>query len=101
MAEIDNQRGMGGPRPTKNVEREVGAPPNSRAGEVQLPESGVLSDADLAAQRLTQAATMKQQAEQLLAEAKRLETEAKELNPTNVKTRAKKAKTASSQKAEA
>ena len=36
---------------------------------------------------------MKQQAEQLLAEAKRLETEAKELNPTNVKTRAKKAKT--------
>jgi len=39
--------------------------------------------------------------EQAEAEAKRLETEAKELNPTNVKTRAKKAKTASSQKAEA
>lgn len=100
MAEIDSQRGMGGPRPTKTGEKEVGVPPNTRAGEVQLPESGVLSDSDLAAQRLTQAATMKQQAEQLLAEAKRLETEANELNPTNVKTtRAKKAKAAAKQEA--
>jgi hypothetical protein len=102
MADLDSQRGMGnGRRPTKPTEKEVGVPPNSRAGEVQIQESGVLSDADLAAQRLTQADTMKKQAEQLLAEAKRLETEAKELTPTaNVKTtRAKKAKTASKQAA--
>jgi hypothetical protein len=104
MEELDSQRGMGTGAPKrKPVDKEVGVPPNTRAGEVQVPESGVLSDADLAAQRLTQAENMKRQAEQLLAEAKRLETEANELTPTkNVKTtRAKKAKTASSQKAEA
>lgn len=101
MAELDSQRGMGGPRPKKNAEKEVGVPPNSRAGEVQLPEAGVLSDSDLAAQRLSQATEMKRQAEQLLAEAKRLETEANELTPTtDVKTtRAKKAKTTSKQAA--
>jgi len=103
MAELDSQRGMGtGRRPTKkSVEKEVGVPPNSLAGEVQVPEVGALSDADLANQRLGQAENMKRQAEQLLAEAKRLETEAKELLPTpNVKTtRAKKATSAKKQAA--
>lgn len=101
MEDLDSQRGMGTGAKKKPVEQEVGVPPNTRAGEVQVPEAGILSDADLAAQRLTQAENMKRQAEQLLAEAKRLETEAKELTPTkNVKTtRAKKAKTAASQEA--
>ena len=103
MAELDSQRGMTGPRPRKPADKEVGVPPNTRAGEVQIPATndGVLSDADLAAQRLSQAETMKRQAEQLLAEAKRLETEAKELSPSkNAKTtRAKKAKTDSKQEA--
>lgn len=103
MAELDSQRGMTGNRNKKPVDKEVGVPPNTRAGEVQIPATndGVLSDADLAAQRLSQAETMKRQAEQLLAEAKRLENEAKELSPSkNVKTtRAKKAKTASKQEA--
>ena len=96
MAELDSQRGMTGNRNKKPVDKEVGVPPSTRAGEVQIPATndGVLSDADLAAQRLSQAETMKRQAEQLLAEAKRLETEANELSPSkNAKTtRAKKAK---------
>jgi len=102
MAELDSQRGMTGPRPKKPVEKEVGVPPNSRAGEVEINSvEGVLSDADLAKQRMDQATQMKRQAEQLLAEAKRLETEAKDLTPTkNVKTtRAKKAKTTAKQEA--
>lgn len=92
MAEIDEQRGMGtGKRPAKkSADKEVGVPPTTRAGEVDVTEAmtaGVLSDADLAKQRLAQATQMKNQAEQLLAEAKRLETEAHELLPTkNVKT---------------
>ena len=103
MAEIDSQRGMGGTPPQKRrVEQEVGVPPNSRAGEVQVPMSapldGALSDADLSAQRLSQASNMKRQAEQLLAEAKRLETEANALSPKNVTT-TKKTKTAKKQAA--
>ena len=70
MAELDSQRGATGkqnPKRAKVVETEVGAPPNSRAGEVILPDSGFLTDADLAAQRLEQSAQMKKQAEQRLA----------------------------------
>jgi hypothetical protein len=102
MAELDAARGATGTqkRKPKVVETEVGVPPNSRAGEVVLPESGFLSDADLAAQRIEQATQMKRQAEQLLAEAKRLETEAIELVPTkNVRTKTTKAKTTAKQKA--
>lgn len=100
LAELDSQRGMSKtskPRVTEG--RELGVPPNTKAGAVQVPEAnGVLTDADLAQQRLTQAADMKRQAEQLLAEATRLETEANELSPSNVrktkKTAAKKKQTA-------
>jgi hypothetical protein len=110
LQEIDSNTGMQTKRRNQQG-REVGMPPNnssvSRTNlDVEGTDSaaaylkgaiteGVLSDADLAAQRQAQAATMKKQAEQLLAEAKRLETEANELSPaTNVKTtRAKKAKT--------
>lgn len=97
LAEIDSQRGMP-MKAKKAIEKEVGVPPNSRAGEVDVSDytnTGVLSDADLSKQRLDQAAEMKRQAEQLLAEAKRLETEATELTPTsNVKrTKTKKAAT--------
>ena len=103
MAELDASKGMVGQKKTsksKVVETEVGAPPNSRAGEVVLPESGFLSDADLAAQRIEQAAQMKRQAEQLLAEATRLESEANELVPTkNVRTITKKTATTKKQTA--
>lgn len=104
MAELDASNGMVGQKKTNKsrvVETEVGVPPNSRAGEVDMDaiQNSVLSDSDLANQRLTQAADMKKQAEQLIAEAKRLEQEAKELTPTNV--RQPKTKKASSKKQEA
>ena len=99
MADLDSSRGATGKQNRKTiVEKEVGVPPNSRAGEVILPESGFLTDADLAAQRLEQSAQMKKQAEQLLAEAKRLETEAQSLAPHNVTT-TKKTKTTKKQAA--
>ena len=101
MAELDAARGATGKqtKKTKVVEKEVGVPPNSRAGEVTLPEGGFLTDEDLAAQRLTQADNMKQQAKALLAEAERLETEAKELAPSKNVTTIKKTKTTKKQAA--
>lgn len=110
LQDIDNQAGMA---PKKRVRegREVGMPPNNQSLsrtnlEVDATDSaaayvkGVLTDADLAAERVQQAENMKRQAEQLLAEAKRLEAEAKKLSPVkNVKTRAKKAPTAKKQAA--
>jgi hypothetical protein len=101
LAELDANRGLVDPTQKKKAEpkmKEVGVPPNSRAGEVEVPNDGILSDADLAAQRLDQASTMKRQAEQLLAEAKRLEAEAKSLAPKNVRT-TKKTTTAKKQAA--
>jgi hypothetical protein len=98
LADLDAQRGMKG---GKAAEKDLFAPPNSRAGEVNVSDStdGVLTDADLANQRLNQAADMKRQAEQLLAEAKRLEQEANELAPTNVKRTTKKTTTKKKQEA--
>jgi hypothetical protein len=117
LAEIDKQAGMA---PKKRVRegREVGMPPNntsvsrtnidvdataSAAAYLKgnIPSEGVLSDADLAQQRLDQADQMQKQAAQLLAEAKRLTEEAQSLTPAkNVKTtRAKKATTAKKQAA--
>jgi len=103
LSDIDKEAGMVSKKKVREG-REVGMPPNnssvSRTNlDVDATNSaaayikGVLSDEDLAADRLQQASTMKAQAEQLLAEAKRLETEAKQLSPAkNVKTtRAKKA----------
>jgi hypothetical protein len=90
LADLDKQSGM----QTKKTRpgREVGMPPNntsvSRTNiDVDSSDSaaaylkGVLSDSDLAEQRMSQAEKMKQQAKQLLAEAQRLETEANELTP--------------------
>lgn len=102
LAEVDAQAGMA---PQKRIRegREVGMPPNntsvSRTNiDIEATDSaaayvkGVLSDSDLAQERISQAEQMKKQAEQLLAEAKRLEKEANQLAPNNVKTtRAKKA----------
>lgn len=109
LQEIDSGAGMTGKKRVQEG-REVGMPPNNRSlsrtnVDVEatdsaaaylkgtLSESGVLSDEDIAGQRLSQAAQMQKQAEQLLAEAKRLTEEAQSLLPaTNVKTtRAKKA----------
>jgi len=111
LADIDNNAGFTGKRKVKEG-REVGMPPNnlslSRTNvDVEATNSaadyvnGVLSDENLASQRLSQAQQMQQQAEQLLAEAKRLTEEAQQLSPAkNAKTtRAKKATSAKKQTA--
>jgi hypothetical protein len=110
LADLDKEAGM----QTKKVRqgREVGMPPNntsvSRTNiDIDATDNaaayikGVLSDDDLAAQRLSQAEQMKAQAAQLIAEATRLEAEASELKPAkNAKTtRAKKATPAKKQAA--
>lgn len=108
MADIDKGAGFTGKKRKPTEGREVGMPPNnasvSRTNmDVEGTDSaaaylkgalseGVLSDADIAAQRLSQAEAMQKQATQLLAEAKRLTEEAQSLTPkTNAKPRAKKA----------
>jgi hypothetical protein len=104
LADIDANAGLQTKKRRTTEGREVGMPPNnssiSRTNlDVEATDSaaaylkGVLSDDDLATQRLSQAAQMQKQAEQLLAEAKRLTEEAKSLTPAkNAKTtRAKKA----------
>ena len=104
LADIDSAAGLQTKKRRTTEGREVGMPPNnasiSRTNlDVEATDSaaaylkGVLSDDDLATQRLSQAAQMQKQAEQLLAEAKRLTEEAQSLTPAkNAKpTRAKKA----------
>lgn len=95
LAELDANAGMTGKRGKAAEPREVGMPANSRANAAvegtSAPESiisatGVLSDADLAQQRLTQAQQMRASAEAMIAEAARLESEAAALNPTTAKT---------------
>ena len=103
LQEMDKNSGMTGKK--RRVEgREVGMPPNnlsqSRTNiDVEATDSasaylkGVMSDTDIAQQRLSQAEQLKKQATELLAEATRLTQEAQSFLPTeNVKTtRAKKA----------
>jgi hypothetical protein len=111
LADIDNNAGFTGKKKPREG-REVGMPPNntslSRTNiDVEATNSaadyvnGVLSDENLASQRLSQAQQMQKQAEQLLAEAKRLTEEAQQLSPAkNAKTtRAKKATSAKKQTA--
>lgn len=87
LAELDSNKGMSGKK--RKVEpREVGVAPNSKSipaeGNVSAEQylHEVLSDGDLAAQRKTQAETMRKNAESLLAEAARLEAEALSLTPS-------------------
>lgn len=96
LKEIDANRGITGKRGRAAEPREVGMPANSRSnaqveGNMSAEQlvAGVLSDADLAQQRMTQAEQMRKNAESMLAEAARLEAEANSLTPStqNGKTR--------------
>jgi hypothetical protein len=78
MAELDSNAGLQTKR--SNV-KEVRAPKNSRSGPVEVVNetisiSDVLSDEQLATQRLSQAQKMQADARALLAEADRLQKEA-------------------------
>ena len=81
LADIDAGRGYADNNKTRS--RDVGEPVKTEAA---VNTSGVLTDADLANQRLDQATKMELQAKTLLAEAKRLKEEASSLAP---KTKAK------------
>jgi hypothetical protein len=90
LAELDASQGMRGGK-------EVGEPTKTTSASVNTTSSDVLSDADIAKQRLEQASRMEAEANSLLAEAKRLKEEAKSLAPakkTNVRKTATKKATA-------
>jgi hypothetical protein len=97
LQEIDSSRGFTGKKSPRKAEiQEVGerrtreAQGNTSAAEML---SGMLSDSDLASQRLDQAEKMEASARQLLAEAERLKAEAESLSPkvNDVGTKTKKA----------
>ena len=98
MADLDKNAGLTG----KREAREVGMNPASRSN---VPTStatiaDVLTDDQLAAQRVAQAAKMKLEAQQMLAEAARLEAEAATLDPkANGTTKTTKAKVAKKKQA--
>lgn len=70
--------------------RDLGEPVKTTAASVNT--DGVLSDADIANQRLAQATKMEAEAKSLLAEAKRLKDEANALAPKVTKAKVTKAK---------
>jgi hypothetical protein len=85
LQELDSSRGMTGKTTPRKAEiKELGekktreAQGNTSAAEML---SGMLSDTDLASQRIEQAQKMEQTAQQLLAEAARLKQEAETLSP--------------------
>lgn len=99
LQQLDASRGLTGKKnntPPRRAEiQELGekrtreAQGNTSAADML---TGMLSEADLAAQRLEQAAKMEASAKQLLAEAERLKAEAQSLSPKveNVGTKTKK-----------
>ena len=88
LSDIDSNRGMKG---VLDEGREVGEPTKTSSASVNT--SSVLSDADLAQQRLDQANRMEAEAKSLLAEAKRLKEEAKSLSPAKKTTNVRKSAT--------
>jgi hypothetical protein len=99
LQEIDSSRGMSGKQSPRRAEiQELGerrtreAQGNTSAAEML---SGLLSDSDLATQRLEQAQKMEASARQLLEEAERLKAEAQSLSPkvNDVGTKTKKTAT--------
>lgn len=99
LQDIDASRGMTGKQAPRRAEiKEIGerrtreAQGNTSAAEML---SGLLTDSDLATQRLEQAQKMEASAKQLLAEAERLKQEAESLSPKvdNVGTKTKKTAT--------
>jgi len=82
MAELDKNAGMVTKK--RNNINEVGVPPSSRTQEAVVQNNisinDVLTDEQMASQRLAQAQKMQQEARALLAEADRLQKEAQSLN---------------------
>jgi hypothetical protein len=96
LQDLDSNRGLTGKSPRKAEIQEIGerktreAQGNTSAADML---AGMLSDSDLAAQRLEQAQKMESTAKQLLEEAQRLKTEAEQLSPKAENVGTKKTKT--------
>ena len=100
MADLDKNAGLTG----KREAREVGMNPASRSNVADTSTAvigDVLTDDQLAAQRVAQAAKMKLEAQQMLAEAARLEAEAAEMNPAHANVPAKTTKAKATKKKQA
>lgn len=95
LAQLDANAGMTTKRRVKEQKDlgEVRVPPASRSQPAQVPTNisinEVLSDSDLAKQRLAQAQRMQTEAKALLAEAERLQTEAAQLDGSTPKNASK------------
>lgn len=101
MADLDANAGMVTKRKT-NENAELRTPANSRSVPAQVDSniniSDILTDEQIAQQRLAQSQKMQLEAKQLLVEAERLANEAKEmLGSTNGRTKTKKTKVSQSQ----
>lgn len=81
MAEFDAERGLADP----SKKRQAAEQAKTVSESVNTSSGDILSDADIAKQRLEQAARMEAEAKGLLAEAKRLKEEAKALTPAKAK----------------
>lgn len=100
MAELDQNSGM----TTKREPKEVGANPASRTTPAEPGNAtvgDVLTDEQLAAQRIAQAAQMKKDAQSLLAEAARLEAEAADFDKATTKNGTRKTRKTAAKKQEA
>ena len=85
LSELDSNAGMN--NGLRTDPKEVGANPASRTQSVPVSTAAigdVLTDEQLASQRIAQAAKMKLDAQHLLSEAARLEKEAADFTPTPV-----------------
>lgn len=102
LANLDSAQGMSGKRRRVN-EGELRVPAGSRSQPAQVNSNvgltDVLSDEQLAEQRLAQAQKMAAEAKSLLAEAKRLEEEANQLLPKSKNGKTTKTKTAKAKEA--
>lgn len=96
LQDLDSNRGLTTKAPRRAEIQEIGerktreAQGNTSAADML---AGMLSDSDLAQQRLEQAQKMESTAKQLLAEAERLKTEAEQLSPKAENVGTKKTKT--------
>jgi hypothetical protein len=84
MAENDAARGLVDPQVKRAAEAEFKAGQQAPQAPFQAPQSGALSDRDLAANMVFQAKRMEEEAKAMIAEASRMKKEAATMDPNVV-----------------
>lgn len=86
MAENDASRGLVDPQVKRRAEAEFKASQQVQPAQApfQAPQTGALSDRDIAANMVFQAKKMEQEAKQMIAEAARMKKEAQSMDPNVV-----------------